>query len=101
MKTPHKKSHDKMWHKIQNDLCDISADNFSQDIKEIKLLVAVLVLAGQDRDIEYIKCQRFSDLCYHVKLHRKFVIDAFKRAWRIEDNAVIWSETAELLEEDF
>ncbi len=100
MKTIAQMSHDRMWHKVHSDLADMSADNFGQDLPEIRLMVAILTLAGEDRDMSYIKSQNFEDLCYNVKLHKAFVQNAFKRAWRIQDSAQVWIPTPELIEED-
>jgi hypothetical protein len=100
MKTLARKSYDRMWYKVRLDLINISSDNFALDMPEINLMVAVLVQAGEDRDYDYILSQGFEDLCYNVKLHKQFVKNTFKRAWRIENSGEVWEPTPELIEED-
>ncbi len=96
MKSSVKSSYDHMWKELESSLVEFSADNHNEHLPEIKLLCAVVTLAGRDHDDEYFAGDMFIQHCYHLKLHKVFVMSLFKRAWRVEKSGVLWEYTQPL-----
>ncbi len=100
MKTSSKSSHKHMWEALENELVEFSSDNHNDNLPEIRLLCAVIALAAKEHDDMYLNSEVFLTHCYHLKLHYKFVMSLFKRAWRIEKSGVVWEYTQPLIEND-
>lgn len=99
MKTQAAKSYEQMWNKIETDLLVISSDRYSEDIPELKLLIAIVVQAAKDRDLEYFSTESYKTHAKLIKISPVFMKGLLIRAWKMEDSGKIWVPTPELIEE--
>ena len=89
-----------MWKAIESELVEFSADQHNEHLPEIKLVCAIMTMGAREHDDKYFEEQRFIDHCYYLKLHSKFVLSLFKRAWRVEKSGVLWEYTNPMKEDD-
>lgn len=79
---------DKIWYKTWNGLEKLSKERFDGvNIPLVRILVGVIVLAGKDRDEDFLNSDDFLYYCKLTKLRADFIMKIYKNIWKIEGTA--------------
>ena len=100
MKSDVAKSYEKMWHKIHDELLLISSDRYNTELPELNLLVAIIIQAAKDKDLNYFKTELFYNHAQFLKISPIFIAILVKRAWNLQESGEIWVETECLMEDE-
>jgi hypothetical protein len=99
MKSQAASSYDRMWSYIEQDLSEIAADRYVEDLPELGLLCAIVTQAGRDGDEAYFKSAQFHHHARLLKIDAIYISILVSRAWNFEKSSAIWAPTPSLEEE--
>ncbi len=99
MKSLVDRSHDRLWIALHEELVELAADKYLQDLGDLNLIAAIICEGAKERDTVYLSSKTYLHHCKLLNLSPVYILRVLHNVWRTIDDQVLWQRTIENVDE--
>lgn len=77
-----------MWERLHRGLEKLAEERHCDNIATVRMVIGVILSAGKERDLSYLKSDEFLYHCYLVGMDSVYVSRMLEKAWYFLDNNI-------------